>query len=97
VLIRSIGKGRVRVVDATDRHAALQQTRGDAMEWFSLPSGWPTPVDAMGGWGIALVALLAACVPAWLAARHALRQALAPPPVRLHVVHGNREASRHAA
>jgi len=68
------------------------------MEWFSLPSTWPVSVDVMTGWSVAPLALLVACVPGWLAVRHALRRAIAaPPPLRLRVVHGGAEAKRHAA
>jgi hypothetical protein len=68
------------------------------MEWFSLPSAWPASVDVVAGWGIVPVVLLVACVPGWLAARHALRRALAAPrSLRLRVVHGGAETKRHAA
>lgn len=49
-----------------------------AMEWLSVSVATPWLVDVALGDGAALVALLAACVPAWLAVRDALRRSARP-------------------
>ena len=48
------------------------------MEWLSIPVAAPWFEGAALGDGAALIALLAACVPAWLAVRDALRRSVRP-------------------
>ena len=66
------------------------------MNWLVVPASLPGLVEfSLGSVGVFL-ALLAACVPAALAVRHALRQQAEPDLPQLHVVR-SKELRRHAA
>ncbi len=67
------------------------------MNWLVSPAPLPNPVDFSIVGVAVLVALLAACVPAVLAVRHALRRRKAVSDLQLRAPAVRTELRRHAA